>query len=184
MLSSNIRRILGDYLDRFPTESENLSPLVELLDGGVSVVTRKDFAGHVTCGAIVLNPLGKLLMVHHKTLDKWLFPGGHLENEDASLRDAALRELVEETGVSKESLKPFNNWLDETPIHIDRHLIPQNNSKGEPDHYHYDFRFLFSGGTEALEIQEAEVLGAEWAEPVHAPLAITERLKEFGLLTK
>ncbi len=184
MLNANINNILTQYLAKFAAEADELGPLLKLLENGASVVTRQDFAGHVTCGAIVLGQNGQVLMVHHRALDKWLFPGGHLEVGDSSLRDAALRELAEETGVPKEALTPFNCWLDEIPIHIDRHLIPRNAAKREPDHYHYDFRFLFRSDGASLAIQEDEVFSAEWTDSSHAPFAITERLKTLGLIGK
>lgn len=184
MLIQAIQQTLNGYLRRFPSDTENLRSLAELVDIGASLSSRKEFRGHVTSGAIVVNSLGRLLMVHHRTLDKWLFPGGHLEDDDTTLRVAALRELAEETGVQAETLRNFDCWLDEIPVHIDRHLIPRNERKGEPSHFHYDFRFVFNGETDALEIQEAEVVGAAWVDPLLAPRVVRDRLDSLGLLRK
>ncbi|WTO36408.1 NUDIX domain-containing protein [Streptomyces achromogenes] len=51
-------------------------------------------------GAALVRPDGRVLTIEHRALRKWLLPGGHVEAEDTSLRDAALRELAEETNQS------------------------------------------------------------------------------------
>lgn len=72
---------------------------------------------------------------------------------------AALRELTEETGIPAEPVA----LADADPVHIDVHPIPANPGKGEPDHQHFDFRFVFrliDGG--AVTLQEEEVSGYSW----------------------
>ncbi|GGZ30232.1 NUDIX domain-containing protein [Streptomyces avidinii] len=50
--------------------------------------------------AVVVNGEGQVLFIRHVALGKWLTPGGHLEPEDPDLLSAALRELIEETGIT------------------------------------------------------------------------------------
>jgi 8-oxo-dGTP pyrophosphatase MutT (NUDIX family) len=53
---------------------------------------------HYTASAVVLDDEGRVLLVHHNKIGMWLYPGGHIDpNEDPA--QAALREVVEETGV-------------------------------------------------------------------------------------
>ncbi|MFB6581353.1 NUDIX hydrolase [Streptomyces sp. NPDC056402] len=123
-----------------------------------------EFRGHATAGAVVVNAEGRALFIRHVALGTWLTPGGHLEPEDADLLGAALRELIEETGITL-SVAPVHA----VPVHIDVHPIPANESKGDPAHQHFDFRYLFrlegegeGGGDQEVTLQEEEVSGYAW----------------------
>lgn len=183
-MSIDILRPLDGYLERFPADASTLEPLVDLLHSDANPTSRSEFRGHITCGAIVFNPIGLVLMVHHRTLNKWLFPGGHLESNDTSLREAALRELNEETGLAAGSIPLWGNWLDSVPLHIDAHAIPSNEAKREPRHIHFDFRFAFRSQDDALLIQESEVFGAEWVDLSLAPDAVRSRVEALNILSK
>lgn len=54
---------------------------------------------HFCASAFVINPKDKkILLVKHADYDKWLQPGGHIE-EDETPEEAAIREVYEETGI-------------------------------------------------------------------------------------
>lgn len=57
-----------------------------------------------------------MLLVLHPRAKAWLPPGGHLEPEDRSLADAALREVREETGLSAFVSAPALARLDAHPF--------------------------------------------------------------------
>src|SRR5580704_9698700 len=71
-----------------------------LLQSTPAPFSRHQFApGHITCTGLVLAPDGeRVLLVHHRRLDRWLLPGGHVEPDDPEIWDAARREVIEETG--------------------------------------------------------------------------------------
>jgi len=54
---------------------------------------------HFCASAFIINPKDKkILLVKHSDYDKWLQPGGHIE-EDETPEEAAIREVYEETGI-------------------------------------------------------------------------------------
>jgi 8-oxo-dGTP pyrophosphatase MutT (NUDIX family) len=77
----------------------------------------------------------EFLLVFHRKLDRWLQPGGHVEDGDASVFHTALREVREETGLSALTAPIGDAILD-----LDIHAIPEFGA--EPAHVHYDVRFL------------------------------------------
>ena len=61
---------------------------------------RQFWPGHITCTALIFHPRDeRVLLIHHHRLHRWLMPGGHVEESDASLNSVAAREADEETHV-------------------------------------------------------------------------------------
>ncbi|MEU3602208.1 NUDIX domain-containing protein [Streptomyces sp. NPDC006798] len=129
-----------------------------MIDVSDDLTSRKTLPGHITAGAILVGPDGRILHILHNATQKWLLPGGHLEPSDNTLVQAAGRELAEETGIPPHVVTAHG----EIPLHIDTHLIGANPAKDEPAHHHSDFRLLFRTTADIGEPQAEEVSDAAW----------------------
>ncbi len=75
----------------------------------------------VVSGIIIKD--GKVLLIRHKQIGKWVLPGGHIERwEDPDA--AIIREMKEETGLDVEFVNSPPHWQNlHTPDFMDRHEI-------------------------------------------------------------
>jgi 8-oxo-dGTP pyrophosphatase MutT (NUDIX family) len=121
------------------------------LDEGPDALRREGRPSHLTASAVVLDPgRTRVLLVLHARTGLWLQPGGHVEDADACLAAAALREAVEETGIADLRL------LDPAPVHLERHAAPCGAE------HHLDVRFALQAPGPAVPSASAESLDAAW----------------------
>ena len=133
---------------------------------------RSTAPGHVTGSAWVLNAArSHALLLHHKKLNLWVQPGGHLDPTDKSPAIGALREALEETGIATLQL------AQPAIFDVDIHPIPARVRSAlggidEPAHLHFDVRYLVIAGDNRFTLS-GESLGAKWhlladlAAPAH-----------------
>jgi 8-oxo-dGTP pyrophosphatase MutT (NUDIX family) len=145
-----------ELVTAFPLGEEDKSRelTLGLLQQTLQPLSRDQFTpGHLTCTGIVLHPnLEAFLLIHHRRLDRWLAPGGHVEPEDESPQAAAAREVLEETEVPVLSGAVYLTGMDV-------HGIP---AKGiEPYHLHHDLKFAFIAATAEVVIT-SETRGVAW----------------------
>lgn len=164
-LKSLISSYKANVLDIFPVEITQKSLEFETLRKFESLIEEKNdhcfdrdcFPGHITGSSVVLSPdLKKVVLTHHKKLNKWLQLGGHSDGDHISSR-VALKEAEEESGLEKiELYSPVtmtkSSFHEALPLDFDIHQIPSR--KNEPEHYHYDVRFLIVAESEKLTISD------------------------------
>ena len=108
---------------------------------------RSLLVGHVTGSAWIVDPSrSRCLLTHHRKLERWLQLGGHADGQTDVL-EVALREAREESGLR--SLRSLSTSI----FDCDVHPIPARGA--EPEHFHYDVRFLFEADAgEPLVVSE------------------------------
>jgi len=110
--------------------------------------------GHLTGSAwIVDKDLTHTLLTHHRKLNLWVQLGGHVE-DDADMLSASWREAREESGLQDLQL------LTPHIFDIDIHTIPAR--KDEPEHFHYDIRYIFQADRHAELIVSRESRELAW----------------------
>jgi len=137
--TQNDKNNLIDALNNYnPTSDEEkfIPRFLDLLQSDRCFYRDHFDPGHITASAILFNDSGdKILMNHHKSLNRWLNFGGHCDG-DANVLNVAIRETMEESGLS--AFKPVTAAI----VDIDIHTIPANPKKGEPSHEHFDIRYV------------------------------------------
>lgn len=151
------RRLLA-YAPADDEERRHLARMRALLEAPGDPFARGHFTpGHFTASAFVVAPDGDALyLIHHAKLHRWLQPGGHVEPEDADILAAARREVAEEVGLADAALAPgFPDVFD-----VDVHAIPAR--KADPEHEHFDVRFLFRAPSRPALRPSSEVKDGKW----------------------
>src|SRR5262245_49833664 len=103
-----------------------------LLYGAPGAARRDRPGAHLTASILVVNAdREQLLLCLHGRVHKWLQLGGHLEDGDRDVLDAARREAREESGLADLAIRP-------TPVDLDVHAVPCRYAPA----LHYDIRFV------------------------------------------
>jgi 8-oxo-dGTP pyrophosphatase MutT (NUDIX family) len=152
----NFLELLANYPVSGTPETALRQEFLELVSSSADACMRSRLAGHLTGSAWLVSADGrKALLMHHRKLDRWLQPGGHADG-DWDLAAVALREAMEETGLPNLHVEP-------AIFDLDKHRISARGT--EPEHWHYDVRFVvratgsqeFSGNTESWQLRWFDV---------------------------
>lgn len=137
------------------SEEAHRQSMLRLLTEAPEPFSRQHFRpGHFTASCYIVDDEGRLLLHHHRRLDRWLQMGGHVEADELP-QLAALREGREESGLTDLELV-LDRLFD-----LDVHRIPAG--KGEPDHDHFDVRYLaHTRNPEAVIIDRGESHDLAW----------------------
>ncbi|MDD5528164.1 MAG: NUDIX domain-containing protein [Patescibacteria group bacterium] len=117
---------------------------------------------HFTASAIIVKDK-KVLLVHHRKLGVWLYPGGHVESYETP-DQTVIREVREETGLSVEII----GEKDENLADASADVSVLNNPYAilcelVGDHYHSDMVYLCRVTGESAQVKhntiESEAIG-------------------------
>lgn len=149
---AHLRAAFQAHAERCPLQADLVAEYIALLADPLAFA-RERLTGHFTGSAWLVSQDGqRVLLTHHRKLQRWLQLGGHADG-DADLAAVALREAEEESGLRGLSLEP-------EVFDLDRHWIPE---RGEvPGHWHYDVRYVVRAGNDEVFAVSGESLALAW----------------------
>ncbi|WP_153506243.1 NUDIX hydrolase [Cumulibacter manganitolerans] len=132
-LHADATRALGGWAPRDPAQEPLRQAYLAYLAAMPHAMMRSCAPGHLTASAVVVDRSRRAtLLTLHPRIGRWVQLGGHCEDGDRTLRDAAAREAREESGIA--GLR-----VAEEPLQLDVH--PLTCSGGVPTR-HLDVRYL------------------------------------------
>jgi 8-oxo-dGTP pyrophosphatase MutT (NUDIX family) len=154
-LATATTELLRQYVPSTAQEVEHHLRMMRLAEAVRGAFARVNYEpGHFTASAFVVSPDGgSVLLILHSKLQLWLQPGGHIDEADTTLEQAARRELLEETGLRNVTL------VGTGPLDVDVHVIPAR--KDVPAHEHFDVRFLYKAH-DVAHAAGSDALDAKW----------------------
>ena len=156
MHRKKILELLNQHIGNDPNEQAMIRQTIDFVNNYTNCFDRELLIGHITGSAWILDNLGSfVLLTHHRKLDRWFQPGGHCDGDDDVL-GVALKEALEETGVSDIRVDS------ESIFDVDIHEIPER--KGIPAHLHYDVRFLLRADKDLPLVITEESNDLAWIE--------------------
>ncbi len=171
MINADTVRQLTEQLDDYhrcdPPSREVVWRFQTLIDTSDRCAFRDYFnPGHLTGSAWVVDESGgRVLLLHHGKLNRWLQPGGHADG-DFDLARVALRETQEESGLTRLQL------IDSEIFDLDIHEIPARGA--EPAHLHFDVRYLIRADSSEELVLSDESHALAWIELVNLERYTTE----------
>jgi 8-oxo-dGTP diphosphatase len=112
-----------------------------------------------SAGGIIFNDKNQVLLINNAAMRNpkksyWGFPKGHI-HEDESSKDAAIREVKEETGIEVEVIEKIGD---------SKYVFTIEGEKI----FKVVIMFLMRHSSGEIKIQEEELLGAEWVSTEEA----------------
>jgi 8-oxo-dGTP pyrophosphatase MutT (NUDIX family) len=130
---SQLLRLFAQHVQSVPGQAAVAAQFSRFVHAHPMCCERELAVGHLTGSAWLVDRHGeRVLLTHHRKLDRWLQLGGHADGE-ADLARVALREAEEESGLA-------GLQVAEPIFDLDRHWIPARGA--DAGHWHYDVRFV------------------------------------------
>jgi 8-oxo-dGTP pyrophosphatase MutT (NUDIX family) len=150
----NLQQSLLDYAHRYPGDA-HATDCLSFLASASHPFDREYESGHFTGSAWLVDASGKrVLLTHHRKLNRWLQLGGHADG-DSDLAAVALREAEEESGIP-------GLTIEYDIFDVDRHWIPERTN--ESGHWHYDVRYVVRAGVRDTFAVSDESLELAWVQ--------------------
>lgn len=151
-------KLIENYQPYNEQEAKDQEYMKEAIHIFNNLLTRENKMAHITSSGFVVNKSrDKVLMVHHNIYSTWAWTGGHADGETDLLK-VAIKEAVEETGVSTTAIATDIISLDILPVY--GHIKKDEYISA---HLHLNVAFLLEADEEAiLKIKEDENSDVKW----------------------
>lgn len=151
-LHADARQVLTGWSHPEPRQQQLRDQYLAFLDEHPDAMTRGCRIGHLTSSALVMDEARtRVLLTLHPKVGRWLQLGGHNEPGDASIREAARREAIEESGIADVA-------VGDTPLRLDRHPVPCAGAMSE----HLDVQYLALVPADAVAVMSEESDDLQW----------------------
>lgn len=151
-LHADARALLSAWDHSAPRQQELRAEYLAFLEEHPDAMVRACRAGHLTSSALLMDEdRTRVLLTLHPKVGRWLQLGGHNEPGDATVREAARREAIEESGIADVRISP-------QPLRLDRHPVPCAGGPSE----HLDVQFLALAPTDAVAVMSEESDDLRW----------------------
>lgn len=124
---------------------------------------------HLTASGFVLHPDHKILLVHHRKLKVWLYPGGHVEPNETP-DECVVREILEESGIEARIIGERDLALEDLAagvhaLHTPYRVLCELIAHPTEPHYHIDMVYLCAAQDDACvantEVHDARFFGRD-----------------------
>jgi 8-oxo-dGTP pyrophosphatase MutT (NUDIX family) len=152
VLREDARSVLRGWRAPDGEQAQVRDAYLGFLDEHPDAMSRSCLSGHLTASALVMDEhRTRVLLTLHPKAGRWLQLGGHCEVGDPSLRAAAHREVIEESGIADVTMSA-------EPLHLDRHPITCTGGPSE----HLDVQYLATVAADAQEVMSDESDDLRW----------------------
>jgi 8-oxo-dGTP pyrophosphatase MutT (NUDIX family) len=165
--------LLRDFAGLAPESESDSVRFSRFVKDSPNCASRDLKSGHLTGSAWLVSQDGRhVLLTHHRKLKRWLQLGGHADG-DLDLAAVALREAREESGLPDLAVEP-------DIFDLDAHHIPARGD--EPEHTHWDIRFVVRAGADEDFVLSEESIELAWMNIIDLAndLAFDESLRRMA----
>lgn len=151
-LHADARSLLREWEHPEPRQRELRDEYLAFLDVHPDAMVRACRVGHLTSSALLMDEARtRVLLTLHPKVGRWLQLGGHNEPGDGTVREAARREAIEESGIADVTVSRL-------PLRLDRHPVPCGGGPSE----HLDVQFLALVPADAVAVMSEESDDLRW----------------------
>ncbi|MFL6181533.1 MAG: NUDIX hydrolase [Actinomycetes bacterium] len=152
-LSESAHTMLDDWEPSDTDQDQLRKDFLHHLRTAEDAWSRHCLPDHLTASALVVDQSRtKVLLALHRKVGIWLQFGGHIEPDDRTVAEAALREAFEESGL------PHITLVSSRPLRLDRHAAPC----GSGARHHLDIQFLALASSEVQPQASPESEAVRW----------------------